>query len=319
MRVNSRHWRCLMIAALAAVAGLVWPAGPAPVSAQEEMRIRVLVNDTPISGYDVEQRTRFLALTSRQKPSEALREKATEELISETIQLQEAQKNGISVSESEVNEAVGNLAKKNNITTEKLTAALRQQGVNISTLKQKFKAQLAWRQVVRAKFRNQVSVGNKQIDEALSKRQPEDGGEQKAEFRLQRVRFTLPENPEETTIARRLAEAEQLRGRIRKCGQISNALQRFSGASVESLGRKSADEIVQPTRALLNKAETGRLTPAYVTATGVELYAVCGRRMVDADNSQREKVQRELVGEQFEILARRHLRDLRQEAFIERR
>jgi peptidyl-prolyl cis-trans isomerase SurA len=319
MLMKSPHTRYLLIAALAAIAGFLWPAGIVPLHAQDEMRIVVLVNDTPISAYDVEQRTRFLALTRNQKPSDALREKATEELISESIQLQEAQKNGISVGQSEINEAVKNLAEKNNISTDKLEAALRQQGVNIRTLKRKFEAQIAWGRVVRAKFRNQISVGDKEIDEALSERQPEGGGEQKTEFRLQRVSFTLPENPEQTTIARRLAEAEELRKRVRSCEQISDAVGRYSDASVKSLGRKSAEEVPQPSRALLNNAETGGLTPAYITATGVELYALCGKRTVQANNKQREQIQRELAGEQFEILARRHLRDLRQEAFVEHR
>lgn len=296
--------------------GVLWTGA---VQAQEEQKIAILVNDTPISAYDIAQRTRLIGVTTRQKPSDALKKKATEELISEAIQLQEAKKNGIIVPKEDIDNTVAKLAKGNNMTPEKLTAGLAQLGVNIRTLKQRYEAQLAWREVVRAKFRNQVSVGNSEVDKALSDQAPEDGGEKSTVLQLQRVRLELSESASQQAIAQRLIEASQLRERVTSCEQIENALRSYSKASVKSVGRKPANEMPQPTRALLTVAKTGQLTPAYVTPTSVELYAVCGRRTVQADNSQREEVERKLMGEQFEILAMRHLRDLRQEAYIDYR
>ena len=59
-------------------------------------------------------------------------------------------------------------------------------------------------------------------------------------------------------------------------------------------------------------------TPATAVA-GIELYAVCSRRALRADDKQREKAQNELAQQEFEILAKRHLRDLMQDAHIEYR
>ncbi|MGI9382902.1 MAG: hypothetical protein ACR2PO_07090, partial [Methyloligellaceae bacterium] len=63
---------------------------PAPVHAQAEQKIIVLVNDQPISAFDVAQRLRFMAVSTRQKPDAALRKKVVNILIDETLQLQEA-------------------------------------------------------------------------------------------------------------------------------------------------------------------------------------------------------------------------------------
>ncbi len=46
---------------------------------------------------------------------------------------------------------------------------------------------------------------------------------------------------------------------------------------------------------------------------------VCGRRTVAANDAQRTKTQEELQGKQLEILAQRHMRNLRQDAHIEYR
>ncbi len=65
--------RCTRIAVgalLAVLAGLV--GLPCAAQAQTEQSIVVLVNDDPITVYDVEQRERFLAVTTQEQPSPAL-------------------------------------------------------------------------------------------------------------------------------------------------------------------------------------------------------------------------------------------------------
>jgi peptidyl-prolyl cis-trans isomerase SurA len=313
MRISGKY----LLAALVAAIVLTGPS--LPVQAQEQ-KIEILVNETPISAYDIMQRTRLNAVTTRQKPNEELKKKSIEELISEAIQLQEAKKNGIIVPKEDIDKTLDGLAKRNNMTGERLTQGLAQLGVNIRTLRNKFEAQLAWREVVRAKFRSQVSVGNAEVDRALSDETSDDsGGEKTTVLQLQRVRLEMSEGADQPTIAKRLIEAGQLRERVTSCEQIENAIKSYSRASVKSVGRKPANELPQPSRALLTVAKTGQLTPAYVTPTGVELYAVCGRHTIQADNSKREEVERKLMGEQFEVLAVRHLRDLRQEAYIDYR
>ncbi|MCJ7787283.1 MAG: hypothetical protein MUP20_00995, partial [Methyloceanibacter sp.] len=51
---------------------------PDRTNAQTEQSIVVLVNDDPISAYDIEQRERFLAVTAHEQPGAALKKKATD-------------------------------------------------------------------------------------------------------------------------------------------------------------------------------------------------------------------------------------------------
>ena len=70
---------------------------------------------------------------------------------------------------------------------------------------------------------------------------------------------------------------------------------------------------------MLLSAKDGDMLPPSTTAAGIEVYAVCGRRTTLANDAQRTKTQEELQYQQLEILAKRHMRNLRQDAHIEYR
>jgi peptidyl-prolyl cis-trans isomerase SurA len=87
-----------------------------------------------------------------------------------------------------------------------------------------------------------------------------------------------------------------------------------SGGRYEDLGSRKPSTIPEPTRSLLLNARDGDLLPASVSQSGVELWALCGRK---AETSARESAQNELRQKEFEVLAQKHFKDLRQDAAIE--
>ena len=108
--------RCTCIAAVAVLAVLVSLFGiAAPAWAQAEQSIVVLVNDDPITVYDIEQRQRFLAVTTQEQPSPALKKKATDMLIEERLQIQQGRKLGITPDEEDVTKVLAGMAKNNNM------------------------------------------------------------------------------------------------------------------------------------------------------------------------------------------------------------
>ncbi len=308
----------ILIVALTSVACLVL-SGFMPALAQSEQSIVVLVNDEPITNYDITQRMRLLTVTTRKPANDAMRKKVIEDLISERIQLQEATKNSVIISDDQIKEVLGRIAKSNNMSADQLIASLAQLGVNIKTMKEQIRSRIAWRQVVKRKFRNQVSVNASQIDKAISVEAPSGEQQEATEFQLQRVRLELPDDPDQRTIANRLVEASRLRSRINSCSSIAKVIKPVRKASVKSIGRKKADQVAQPTRAILLAAKEGQMTPPTITSSGIELYVVCARRTVNRNDKQRQEVRSKLVSQEYSILARRHLRDLRQDAFVERR
>jgi peptidyl-prolyl cis-trans isomerase SurA len=66
-------------------------------------------------------------------------------------------------------------------------------------------------------------------------------------------------------------------------------------------------------------AQDDEMLPATLSTAGVELWAVCGRKVIPAQEKERASAQNELQQKEFELMAKRHLKDLRQDAHIEYR
>jgi peptidyl-prolyl cis-trans isomerase SurA len=285
----------------------------------QEVSIKVLVNDDPISDYDISQRERFLAITTQEEPGPELKKKSTDLLIDERLQIQEGRSLSFTPDEDEVTRVLSDMAKKNNLDVDGLSKALSNAGVNIKTLKDRIRAQLVWQDVVRRKFRHTVQIGDVDVDRALSESGDTATGESQTTLQLRQVRFSLPSNADQRTIAARVAAAEALRARFSDCAKVTELAKSVDGASIKTLQDQQTSTIAQPARLLVMNAKVGQMTPPTLSASGVELYAVCGKRSIKGDAKVRELTQHKLMNEEMMIRAQRLLRDLRQDAFIEYR
>jgi peptidyl-prolyl cis-trans isomerase SurA len=357
-------------------------AQPAPAKAEKqsqpskaEQAIAVLVNDEPVTGYEIQQRAKFIALNanvseqvkenfkrmvqaeSTNKQVKAIyddvmrkggtkeefeqrktqfamglqkqalesaraglipkfKKEAQEELIEERLKLQEAKKIGIDITDDDVKRMMKSLADRNKMTEEQFAQHIKGLGVDISTMQERTRAQVAWREVVRRRFSAQISITNRDIDRLLSDSATESG-EDKVELQVQKITLPMPAKPDQSAMAKRYAEAEGLRQKLDGCKSTADLAKDAGNARFEDMKYIKPSSIPEPTRSMLLSARDGEVLPPVTAAAGIEVYAVCGRRAVAADEKQREKAQEELAQKEFEIVAKRHLRDLRQDAHIE--
>ncbi|MEM7620359.1 MAG: SurA N-terminal domain-containing protein [Pseudomonadota bacterium] len=343
--------------------------------AQSEQSIVVLINDEPISAFDINQRIKFsmarkgaqLSANMKKKlQSEATRQSykdymvrnrpqsreevkvlrdkfigrlrsqimnemkpkfykaALDELIEEKLVIQEAKKVGAKVSDEDVDKAIAKIASRNinkktgtPNTSEQFLGKLKRAGISVKTYKASLKAKIAMQNIIRKKygFRMRSMITAKDVDQAL-------GGlpnnAKNTEFRLQKVSLSVPSGADQSTLARRLVEAETLRSQFTSCEQIET-LAKPIGATVLSLGKRTTKQMPQTSRMMLQEAKTGEMTPPDITDNGIELYAVCNRREVKGDSKERKQIENELKSKEVAILKKRYMRDLRQDAFIEYR
>jgi len=289
----------------------------ASIALAQELSIKVLVNDDPISDYDIDQRQTFLAITTQDKPGPALKKKATDMIIDERLQVQQGRKLGFTADSDEVNKVLGDMATKNNLDIDGLSTALGRAGVNIKTLRDRISAQIVWQQVVRRKFGRTVQIGEADVDQALSDSGEKTGGASKTTMQLRQVKFSLPSNADQRSIAAKIAAAEALRAKFRKCADVATLVKSTAGAKFKAL--QEAATLPQPARLLVMNANVGQMTPPTLSPSGIELYAVCGKSSANGDTKVRETTQRKLLNQEMMIRAKRLLRDLRADAFIEYR
>ena len=94
-----------------------------------------------ITGLEIEQRSKLTQLSKRKTPS---REGVINELGKEKLRIRAAEKLGLEVANSEVDEVYANLASRMRMTAEQLTQQLARSGVDVDTLKHRIRADIAW-------------------------------------------------------------------------------------------------------------------------------------------------------------------------------
>ncbi len=243
------------------------------------------------------------------------RKAAQEELIDERLMLQEAKRMGIELSDAEVKRIMKGLADRNKMTEEQFAQHIKGLGLDMRTMEDRTRAQFTWREVIRRRFSAQISISNRDIDRVISATASQSG-QDAFELQVHKITLPMPASLGEKDRVRRYAEADALRRRANGCKSMA-ALAKEGDARFEDLKFIKPSSIAEPTRSLLLSANDGDVLPPTTGAGGIEIYAVCGRRALQTDEKVRAQAQEELAQREFDIVAKRHLRDLRQDAHIE--
>jgi peptidyl-prolyl cis-trans isomerase SurA len=242
------------------------------------------------------------------------RQKALDELIEERIKLQEAKRLDVIAAAEEIDRVVKGMAERNKMTSEQFAEHIAKMGANISTMRQRIKASMSWSDVIRRRFGHQISVVGNDIEHLITA-----PGQADVELQVHRILLPLPGNEGQKQLAQRLSEAERMRAQFGGCKTMSALATGTSGARFDDLGDRKPGTIPEPTRSLLLNAGDNEMLPPTIGEGGVELWAVCGRKVVKAEEKQRQAAQEDSRQKEFEILSKKHLKDLRQDAHIEYR
>ncbi len=243
------------------------------------------------------------------------RKQALDELIDERLKVQEAKKLSVVAPDDDVERIIAGMAERNKMTTPQFAEHISKMGASITMMRERIRASLSWTDVIRRKFGHQITVNRGDVDRIVAS----VDGQDDVELRIHRVLLNLPINPDQKRLAQRLSEAEGLRGKFDGCKSMEAMARGFPGARFDNLGDRRPSSLPEPTRSLLLSAHDDELLPATIGESGVELWAVCGRKVVKAADSKRETAQNELRQKEFEILSKKHLKDLRTDAHIEYR
>jgi peptidyl-prolyl cis-trans isomerase SurA len=166
--------RALLGLALAAVL-IAAAGGPTSSLAQGVMRIAAVVNDEVISAYDLNQRILMVMVTGRIPNSDENRRRLTEQvlrnMIDEQLQLQEAKRLNIRVSDEEIAKLLAKLNAQNKLPPGTIESVLTRAGVDINTLKGKLRADEAWTKLIRERLQQQIFISDEEVDEELKRLQ----------------------------------------------------------------------------------------------------------------------------------------------------
>ena len=219
---------------LVAAALLAASAAASPTGAQGVMRIAAVVNEDVISAYDLSQRVRMVMVTGRIPDTPENRRRLAEQvlrnMIDEQLQLQEAKRLNIRVTEEEIDRLLAKLNEQNKVPPGTLEAVLKRADIDINALRAKLRADDAWGKILREKLHQQVFISDEEVDEELKRLQ---AVQHLPRHRVAEI-FLPVDNPDSERQVRELAD--RLMQQIRAGADFAALAREFSQSASAAVG-----------------------------------------------------------------------------------
>ena len=277
-------------------------------------QVVVIANGSPITEYDIQQRTKLMAISTHKQPA---RQEIINDLIDDRLKISRAKVYGLEVGDSEVNSAFETMASRQHITAEQFGQVLERAGISPNTVKARIRAELTWQQLIRGKYNASLQVGDSDVANALKDRTEKDSSAVGYVYTLYPITVVIPRGSSEGVIAAKRSEAENLRGRFLSCNEGLAMARGLRDVAVrEPLTRSSADLSPQ-LRDLLGSMQVGRLTTPEVTDQGLQMFAVCNKKESTNESPLKREVREQIFTKRFESESKKFLDEIRKQAMIE--
>lgn len=266
-------------------------------AAAQETRIAAVVNDDMISLGDLDARVRLVLLSSQLPDNDQVRQRATPQvlrtLIDEKLEVQEAKKLNVTVSDDEVNKTFERLEQQNNLPKGGLDKMLSQNNIPRSTLTDQISASLMWNKLVEQKLGPTVSISDEEVKDTLARIKQEVG---KPQYRVAEIYLAI-DNPSQEADVKALADRliDQMHpvadpthpGGMRPGASFPAVAQQFSQSPTAAvggdLGWLTTAELPRDIATVVQGMQPGQLSarsapPAAITSSACSSGALSARR-----------------------------------------
>lgn len=319
MIVNRPGWRAILTS-MALAAGFALAAVPGAPGAHAAQRLVVVVNDQPITDYDIEQRVRLKqALGGMDGSAAEQRKAALQELIDDVIKQAEAKRNKIEPNDKQISDAIERMAKSIGTTPAGLAKTLESRGVSMNTLKQYVAASLAFNWIASQQYNVKVDVDSTEVDRRLASIQADPRFKPVSVYELREISLPVEDMGAAAPqlFQARAIEAQQYMQRFESCANAPDAAKGIFNVKVTDTIQVAAKDLPDDMRKALDDVGSGNLLGPMRGPEGIQIVAYCGRKTLEPPMPTREQVEAMLRNEKHEMASQRILRDLRRSAYID--
>ncbi|HET9329236.1 MAG TPA: peptidylprolyl isomerase, partial [Steroidobacteraceae bacterium] len=137
-------------------------------------RVVAIVNDGVVLDSDLEKQIQAVTARLREQKLElpaqnVLRQQVLERLVLQEIQIQHAGHAGVKVSDENVNQALEDVAKRNNMTLAQLPDAMAQQGIDYATYREEIRKEITLQLLRQRDVLQHISITPREIDQFLDR------------------------------------------------------------------------------------------------------------------------------------------------------
>ena len=146
------------------------------------IKATAIVNGEVITQTDVDQRLGLLVISNGgeipNEEADRLRQQVLRNLIDETLEIQAARAEKITIKASDIDKAMVRVAQNVKQTPEELAAYLQANHSDVTTLRRQIEGELAWRRLQSAKIESGISVGDDEVKAVLDRMAAAKGSEE---------------------------------------------------------------------------------------------------------------------------------------------
>lgn len=148
------------------------PSEPIRLFGPGDVKIIAVVNGEMISSTDIEERAKAFVMNTRipfnAETKKMIIAKVIQSAIDEKLKLQEAERQGIEISDKEIDASIQNFEQNNKIPAGHLKSLLAKEGVSMKVFREQMKSDLAWIRVIRRQLMAAGNITDKEIEESIN-------------------------------------------------------------------------------------------------------------------------------------------------------
>jgi len=237
------------------------------------VKATAIVNGDVITQTDIDQRLALLAIANGGKiPAdevERLRQQVLRNLIDETLQIQAAKTEKITIKPSDIDRTVTRVASGVKQTPDQLATYLEANGSSIKSLRRQIEGEIAWQRLQRAKI--EVTVGDDEVKAVLDKLNASKGTE---EFRVGEIFLSSTPDTQASVAANANKILEQLKAGASFQGYARQYSEASTAAVGGDLGWVRPEQLPEPIAAALRQMGPGMVSNPIDVPGGISIIAV---------------------------------------------
>ncbi|MBL3823144.1 MULTISPECIES: peptidylprolyl isomerase [Marinobacter] len=193
----------------------------APLSVQAERKLLdqvvAIVDEDVILQTELEARistitSRLSAQGTALPPRQVLEERVLDQLITESIQMQMADRAGMRISDNELNETMANIAERNGMSLAQFENQLAAEGVTYNQAREQIRREMLTSRVQQRQVGNRVRVTDREVENYLESLEARGGNN--AQYRLAYIFVSVDDPSDDAEVDAAREKAQRLRNEI---------------------------------------------------------------------------------------------------------
>lgn len=283
-----------LAAAVLALAALAGPSGAAELSTRGQMldRVAAVVNEGVVTNSELNEQ--LAAITERLReqrtelpPASVLRSQVLDRLIIQEIQFQRANRVGIKIGDEQVNAALADVARRNNITLAQLPQALAQQGVDYAGYRESMRKEITLSALRQRDVMQRISITPRELDQFMErlKKLPSEF----QEYNVSHILIAVPEDATPAKVDELGKRAQDIYERSSKSEDFGRLAVAYSNSQTAleggQLGWRKGPELPTFLAEVIVKLKPGEVSEPLRTPSGFHLVKLNGVRSTNKESA----------------------------------